>query len=495
MKKMWMTLLVFSVISTAGVYARADVFDTHQEVRQTYGDYEYWINEDSETVTIAEYTGTEDEIEIPSEIDGYRVAEIGKEAFRYKRMKSLSVPDSISRIGIQAFEYCVISDTLQLPENVTIGENAFSYADLPSAITIPAGATVEKCAFSYCEVTERVLVDPGAVVKGRGFGYFKDLNQVICAEGSRLEAKAFEYCKKMEKAILCGAVDTDDDAFYQCGNVEISEAEKSEYDLWRLSDLDNPGSFEEDPDAEALEIIGSPASLKGITVTLNKAEAKRNGRRGFVYSFSGTIENNSDEGIMRVIYTFSLLDGEGEEFRSFGEVYDGEDKPIPPHTIEEFSHEGIKWGPQSVPASVKIGISSVETETELPPAHIPVTGEYLYKTLGDEKLANIKKEPPVKLLFHIDQGGYGRTAEFTEGEELEEAVKLLCGIKVGEESGEWVTDNYNWIWIEWEDGSHTDISLNLTNLEYYVHSIPHTFLLENLDEFWSYAAGFLKEDE
>ncbi len=67
-------------------------------------------------------------------------------------------------------------------------------------------------------------------------------------------------------------------------------------------------------------------------------------------------------------------------------------------------------------------------------------------------------------------------------------------MKIGAESGEWVTDNYNWISFTWEDGSHTGISLNLNNLEYSVHSTPHTYTLENLDAFWSYCAGYLEED-
>ena len=136
----------------------------------------------------------------------------------------------------------------------------------------------------------------------------------------------------------------------------------------------------------------------------------------------------------------------------------------------------------------------VKTETELPPVHVPQKGDYLYQTLGDEKLANIKEESPAELSFHIDQGGYGRTATFTEGESLDKAVELLCQIRIGEESGEWVTDNYNWIWITWQDGTGSGISLNLRNLEYFVHSTPHTYQLEHLDEFWSYAAGYLEED-
>ena len=114
--------------------------------------------------------------------------------------------------------------------------------------------------------------------------------------------------------------------------------------------------------------------------------------------------------------------------------------------------------------------------------------------LGDEKLANIQNEMPVALSFHVDQGGYGRTATFKAGDALDKAVALFCAIQIGEESGEWVTDNYNWIEFEWEDGSHTGISLNLYNLEYYVHSTQHTYDLESLDAFWSYCAGYLEED-
>ena len=245
-----------------------------------------------------------------------------------------------------------------------------------------------------------------------------------------------------------------------------------------------------------LEIKTGSATRDGVTVTLEKATARKNNKpAGYIYALSGTIENNTDEGIMKVIYTFSLYDKDGEEFRSFAIVYDGEDKAIPPHSKIGFSHDDIKWGPRSVPASVSIGIGSVQTESELPPGHIPQKGERLYEALDDEKLANIMDEPPVELAFHIDQGGYGRTAVFKDGESLDKAVSLFCKIQIGEESGEWVSDNYNWIGLTWKDGSNTYISLNLRNLEYNIHSSQHTYHLDNLDEFWSYASDYLEEDK
>ena len=277
-------------------------------------------------------------------------------------------------------------------------------------------------------------------------------------------------------------------------------AEAGEYDFQKQSAPDGPrggqaDSAPEEPEEMALEIVGGTASLGGVTVTLEKAAAAKDQNPDrFTYAFSGTLENSAEEGIMQVVYTITLIDGNGEEFRTFTEVYDGEDAALPPHAKTGFAHDGIRSGPQTVPAAVKIGISSFKTESELPPAHIPRPGEYLYRALGDEKLENIPNEMPVELSFHVDQGGYGRTAVFREGAALDKAVELFCAIRIGEKPGAWVTDNYNWIGLAWEDGSYSYISLNLYSLEYFVHSVPHTFELENLGAFWSYCFDFLEED-
>ena len=460
----------------------------------TAGDYDYYVSEG--VVTIVKYNGDDADVQIPSEIDGCQVAQIGDEAFRYRNLKSISFPASVHSIGQQAFEYCEITDMLQLPENAVISEDAFSYAVLPPVVIIPAGATVEECAFSYCEAVEQICLEPDVTIKSRAFGYCDDLLVTVCAEGCVLGDNAFEYCRGMEKAFLCGDVKTEEESFYSCGDVALTEAEAGEYDALKHNARDellNTAPYEEEE--RILAIMNSPAAQDGVTVTLNSAEAQRQGDPDrFEYSFGGFIENNSNEGIMLVTYTFALIDEKGEEFHLFSEVYDGEDAAIPPHTAIEFTLDGIRWGSQSIPAAVKIDISSVKTETELPPVHLPKTGQFLYQALGDEKLSRIKEEPPVELSFHVDQGGYGRTATFTEGETLAKAVALLCAIQIGEESGEWVTDNYNWIGLKWADGSRTGISLNLNNLECRGHSVLHTFELEHLDAFWLYCAGYLEED-
>lgn len=243
-----------------------------------------------------------------------------------------------------------------------------------------------------------------------------------------------------------------------------------------------------------LEITSSTQTIDGVVVTLEKASAKYVSNPGaYDYSFDVRIENNSDENIMQVAYMLRTIGADGQEIRSFTHFYDKETSALAPgETVKD--HIDSRWGPAE-PASVEIELRSIKTEAELPAIKLPQKGEFLYQALGNERLANIKQDPPVELSFHIDQGGYGRTATFTQGETLDTALDLFCNIRIGNEASEWVTDNYNWIWLSWDDDTACGISLNLRNLEFSGHaSNSHVYDLENLDAFWDYAAARAVED-
>ena len=53
------------------------------------GDYDYLISD--KTAAIVKYNGDADDVMIPSEINEYQVTRIGAEAFRYRKMKSVSI--------------------------------------------------------------------------------------------------------------------------------------------------------------------------------------------------------------------------------------------------------------------------------------------------------------------------------------------------------------------------------------------------------------------
>lgn len=110
-------------------------------------DYTYEENEDG-TITITAYTGDEEELVIPSEIDGKTVSAIGSGIFSplnggNSTVKKITVPASVKTIGEEAFACADALEEVYIEDGVTeIGELAFSGCMNLKKITIPK--SVEK---------------------------------------------------------------------------------------------------------------------------------------------------------------------------------------------------------------------------------------------------------------------------------------------------------------------------------------------------------------
>ena len=147
-------------------------------------DFNYEVNEDG-TITITGYTGNDADIEIPEEIDGKRVTEIGKSAFEscYNlisvkisngvtsigdsafencgNLTSIEIPNSVTSIRKEAFEWCTDLTSIRIPDSVTsIGEEAFLGCFDLASVTIPSSVTsIERSAFAYCSRLTSIEVD------------------------------------------------------------------------------------------------------------------------------------------------------------------------------------------------------------------------------------------------------------------------------------------------------------------------------------------------
>lgn len=90
-----------NVVSSAEVEAEMSSYNASSTY--TSGDYKYTINsnatigsseDENITITITDYTGSDTDLVIPGTIDGYKVTEIGDEAFREcASLKSVVIPE------------------------------------------------------------------------------------------------------------------------------------------------------------------------------------------------------------------------------------------------------------------------------------------------------------------------------------------------------------------------------------------------------------------
>ena len=90
------------------------------------GDYEYKILNDG-TISITKFVGEESIVEIPSEIDGLTVTQIGAEAFKScELLTSVSIPDTVIDLGNEAFAECTNLVKLHIGDGITtIYDDAF----------------------------------------------------------------------------------------------------------------------------------------------------------------------------------------------------------------------------------------------------------------------------------------------------------------------------------------------------------------------------------
>ncbi|MDE7120788.1 MAG: leucine-rich repeat domain-containing protein, partial [Oscillospiraceae bacterium] len=102
----------------------------------------YEIHADG-TAIILDFTGSDTELVITSQIGGYPVTEIGQYAFEAAwDVTSITLPDTIQIINEQAFADCEMLSEINIPDSVTaIGRGAFSNCMNLTELTIPASVT------------------------------------------------------------------------------------------------------------------------------------------------------------------------------------------------------------------------------------------------------------------------------------------------------------------------------------------------------------------
>lgn len=125
-------------------------------------------------VTITGCSGNESRIVIPDSIDGLPVIGIAPNAFAYSDLlTSVSIPGSVTRIGVGAFRECNSLSSVSLHAGLrSIGETAFLGCDSLVKVEIPAGVeSIGAYAFAYCGSLQEVTIGEGLTVIRYGTFY------------------------------------------------------------------------------------------------------------------------------------------------------------------------------------------------------------------------------------------------------------------------------------------------------------------------------------
>ncbi len=172
-------------------------------LKETSTDGKYEYTEYDEGVTIDKYLGDEENVTIPSEINGKSVTEIGYNAFQYNEsIKSVTIPEGVTEIENNAFSGSTLK-TVNYPSSIqSVGYSAFNSTSV-NKVTFASG-TEEIPAYACYNMTSLEEISFPAGVK-------------------KIGSYAFYGCTALKSVDLTDIEEIGDSAFYNCeGITEIT---------------------------------------------------------------------------------------------------------------------------------------------------------------------------------------------------------------------------------------------------------------------------------
>ena len=168
--------------------------------------------------TLEKYSGASTEVVIPNS-----VTRIGTDAFKgCVGLTSVTIPNSVTSIGSSAFEGCTGMTHVTIPNSVTsIESGAFEGCKGLTSITIPDSVTsIEERAFDYCTNLTSITIPSGVTsIAYRTFSYCEGLTRVTIPNSvTIIEDKAFKGCTGLTSITIPNSVTSigEDHKAYYC---------------------------------------------------------------------------------------------------------------------------------------------------------------------------------------------------------------------------------------------------------------------------------------
>ena len=160
---------------------------------QYYGDGFYYVVNSDNTAALTNFRSmynTAENIAIPAEFDGHKVASIEDNAFAAAPyVKTLVIPDGVKKIGDKAFRGCSSLESVTIPGKVSsIGTEAFKDCKALVFVSLPASvAALGTGAFAGCTSLTGIDVDHASAsfASANGVLYDKDVTTLLAFPGAK----------------------------------------------------------------------------------------------------------------------------------------------------------------------------------------------------------------------------------------------------------------------------------------------------------------------
>lgn len=140
---------------------------------------------------------------IPESIDGYSVSSIGENAFKYKYVNSLIIPDNVKRIEDNAFFSATVNEVTYLSKNIEyIGEGAFYDCNFYGLVLMPAELVeIGDHAFFEAKIDKLVLNEKLRIIGNKAFAG-NDIVDIYIPATLEVWDNAFVGCAALKNIVF-----------------------------------------------------------------------------------------------------------------------------------------------------------------------------------------------------------------------------------------------------------------------------------------------------